>query len=327
MALDAATAHRDVHAHLRSELLQGLLDAPRSINPKFFYDERGSELFRLICDVEEYYPTRTEVDILQHYSHEIAAAVGEHCQLLEPGAGACEKVRHLLGDLRLDAYLPLDISGDFLMSAAARLRADFPQLVVHPLVADFNDDFALPPLGKAAHRVIFYPGSTIGNFTPAAATAFLRRAALLVGQGGGLLIGVDLHKSSQVLNAAYNDSKGYTAAFNLNVLSHANALLDADFDLAAFRHIAFYNETERRIEMHLESLRDQRVICPDAEFNFTAGERIHTEYSHKYTLESFAQMAEAAGFVGRACWTDPAGLFSVHYLEVSATAACARPEG
>ncbi|MEM0954620.1 MAG: L-histidine N(alpha)-methyltransferase [Pseudomonadota bacterium] len=321
MALDAAVAYRDVHADLRSELLQGLLQPPRSINPKFFYDERGSELFRLICNVEEYYPTRTEIGILQRYSREIAQAVGDHCQLLEPGAGACEKVRHLLGDLRLDAYLPLDISGDFLLSASDALRAEYPDLVVHPLVADFNDSFDLPPLGETAHRVVFYPGSTIGNFTPAGARSFLARAAALVGAGGGLLIGVDLHKSSDILNAAYNDAQGYTAAFNLNVLSHANVLLQADFDVSAFAHVAFYNESEHRIEMHLESLRDQRVRCPEVELAFRAGERIHTEYSHKYTLEGFCTLAKDAGFASRNCWTDPEGLFSVQYLEVEGAAA------
>jgi len=318
MALEQAVAVPDVHADLRAELLAGLRHRPRSINPKFFYDERGSELFSLICEAEEYYPTRTEIAILQRYSGEIADAVGDHCLLLEPGAGACEKVRYLLADLRLDAYLPLDISGEFLLNAAARLREEFPALTVHPLVADFNEHFALPELGGDAHRVVFCPGSTIGNFTPQDAQAFLARAATLVGAGGGLLIGVDLHKPSSILNAAYNDAAGYTAAFNLNVLAHANRLLQADFDPDGFRHVAFYNEEKRRIEMHLESRCAQRVACPDTVLEFGEGERIHTEYSHKYTIDSFAELAQAAGFTPQACWTDPDDLFSVQYLEVTA---------
>jgi dimethylhistidine N-methyltransferase len=314
MALDDYYTTPDVHSEQREELLAGLLSRPRSINPKFLYDERGSELFSRICELEEYYPTRTEVEILDRQSADIARVVGAGCELVEPGAGNCEKVRYLLHDLQPSAYLPLDISGDFLLEAAERLRESFPQLDVQPVVADFNETFDLPGTGE--RRVVFYPGSTIGNFEPDGAGVFLRRAADLVGPGGGLLVGVDLHKDSAILNAAYNDSEGVTAAFNRNILLHANALLDADFDPGQFEHVAFYNEDKQRIEIYLESRADQQVRCDGALLEFQAGERIHTEYSHKYTVEGFARMAAEAGFTPRACWIDDDELFSVQYFEV-----------
>ncbi len=313
MALDDKPI-TDVHAAQREELLAGLLNPPRFINPKFFYDERGSELFERICELEEYYPTRTEIGIFNRESAAIAATVGAGCELVEPGAGSCEKVRYLLADLAPTAYLPLDISRDFLLDAAQRLREDFPALEVRPVVADFGAAFDLPE--ASARRVLFYPGSTIGNFEPAGAREFLSRAAALVGSGGGLLIGVDLHKSSEVLDAAYNDSLGVTAAFNRNILRHANRLLDADFDPEQFEHVAFYNAPAQRIEMHLESRSAQQVRCDGALLEFAAGERIHTEYSHKYTPEGFAELAAEAGFHARGCWLDDASLFSVQYFEV-----------
>ncbi len=312
MALDDQPL-TDVHATQRKELLAGLLEPPRSINPKFFYDERGSELFADICELDEYYPTRTEINILRQESAAIAEAVGRGCELVEPGAGSCEKVRHLLADLHPSAYLPLDISRDFLLDAAQRLREDFPGLEVRPVVADFSAAFELPP--ATGRRVLFYPGSTIGNFEPAGALDFLVRAAQLVGKEGGLLIGVDLHKASEVLNAAYNDSEGVTAAFNRNILHHANHLLDADFDPEQFEHVAFYNAPAQRIEMHLESRADQQVNCDGTVLTFAAGERIHTEYSHKYTPEGFAALAAQAGFTARGCWVDDDSLFSVQYFE------------
>ncbi len=315
MALDSA-AVRDVHGDQRDELMAGLSSRPRSIDPKFFYDERGSELFNQICEVDEYYPTRTEVGILKAQSNSIARAIGPDCELVEPGAGSCEKVRHLIANLQPAAYLPLDISGDYLLGAAQRLRDAFPGLLVKPVVADFREAFDLPDTGADGRRVLFYPGSTIGNFEPDEARAFLKRAAALVGQGGGLLIGVDLHKDSATLNAAYNDSQGLTAAFNRNVLLHANELLDADFDPERFEHVAFYNDVEQRIEMHLESREAHEVRCNGAVLVFDAGERIHTEYSHKYTIDGFARLAAEAGFTPHACWMDSAELFSVQYFQV-----------
>lgn len=315
MALDDFSTAADVHAEQREELLAGLSTRPRSINPKFFYDERGSELFSRICELDEYYPTRTEIDILDSQSEEIAAAIGSGCELVEPGAGSCEKVRYLIGALQPAAYLPLDISRDFLLDAAQRLRDDFPGLEVQPLVADFSEEFELPE--SDARRVLFYPGSTIGNFEPDAAGNFLKRAAAMVGPGGGLLVGVDLHKDSSVLNAAYNDSQGVTAEFNRNILRHANQLLDADFDPEQFEHVAFYNEREQRVEMHLESRADQQVSCRGMLLEFDAGERIHTEYSHKYTVEGFGELAAVAGFEARDCWMDDDRLFSVQYFEAT----------
>ena len=314
MALDDQPL-ADVHLAQREELLAGLREPPRSINPKFFYDERGSELFARITELDEYYPTRTEIGILASQGADIAATVGAGCELVEPGAGNCEKVRYLLEELAPAAYLPLDISRDFLLDAAQRLRDDFPGLEVRPVVADFNAEFDLPP--ASGRRVVFYPGSTIGNFEPAAARDFLSRAAALVGQGGGLLIGVDLHKDSDVLDAAYNDSEGVTAAFNRNILHHANSLLDADFNPEQFDHVAFYNVPAQRIEMHLESRAAQQVRCDGSVLEFAAGERIHTEYSHKYTVDGFTDLAADAGFAARGCWVDDASLFSVQYFEAS----------
>ena len=254
------SAEMDVHAQQSEELLEGLDDRPRRIDPKFFYDERGSELFSRICELDEYYPTRTEIGIFRDRSADIARAIGPDCELIEPGAGACEKVRHLLY-LRPGVYRPMDISGDFLLAACRDLQSEFPDLDVRPLVADFNADFDVPARKGTGRRVVFYPGSTIGNFVPAAARRFLGRVAELVGEGGGLLIGVDLHKDPAILNAAYNDGEGITAAFNRNILLHVNRLLDAEFDPERFEHVAFYNEREQRIEMHLESREAQQVRC------------------------------------------------------------------
>lgn len=316
MALDLAESPPDVHYEQQEELLAGLQAVERRISPKFFYDERGSELFAEICELPEYYPTRTEIGILQAHSESIASVIGRNCELVEPGAGNCAKVRHLIADLQPAAYLPLDISGDYLMAAVEELRRACPGLNVTPVVADFNDDFHLPEQRGEGRRVVFYPGSTIGNFEPDAAREFLARAAVLVGSGGGLLIGVDLHKDAATLNAAYNDSQGVTAAFNLNILRHANRLLGANFSTECFEHQAFYNEDERRIEMHLESTRAQQIDCSGTTLEFHAGERIHTEYSYKYSLEDFSRLAVSAGFTSRASWVDERDWFSVQYFEV-----------
>lgn len=317
MAVSSAKQIDDVHADQRDELLEGLLEPPRSISPKFFYDERGSRLFDEICRLPEYYPTRTEVSIFKQHSESIARAIGAECELLEPGAGACQKVRHLIEDLKPHSYLPLDISGDYLLAAASRLQEDFPRLNVVPLVADLHAEFELPEHCAAGRRVLFYPGSSIGNFTPDDAREFLERAAEMVGAGGGLLIGVDLHKDSAVLRAAYNDSQGVTAEFNRNVLHHANRLLEANFQPGRFEHVALYNEEQRRIEMYLVSRQAQFVQCGDTELEFAASERILTEYSYKYTLRDFSQLAASAGFIPRNTWVDERGWFSVHYLEAA----------
>jgi L-histidine N-alpha-methyltransferase len=313
LAEKSVNVHRDLH----SELLAGLQASPKFINAKFFYDEQGSVLFGEICDLPEYYPSRTEIGILKAHGKSIAAAVGPDCVLFEPGAGNCEKVRHLIGDLQPAAYMPLDISGQYLLSAAAELREEFPGLMVEPLIADFSSDFELPQLAADGRRVLFYPGSTVGNFQPPAARDFLARTARLIGKGGGLLIGVDLHKDSDILYAAYNDSQGITARFNRNILHHANRLLDANFAPEMFDHVAFYNAEERRIEMHLQSQQDQQVQCGDSTLEFFAGERLLTEYSYKYSLDDFSSLAESAGYTPKASWVDDQNWFGVLYYEIA----------
>jgi dimethylhistidine N-methyltransferase len=317
MALNLVEEGVDLHNKQRSELLAGLLANPKYINAKFFYDERGSQLFGEICELPEYYPTRTEIEIFKSHSAAIARVIGPDCELLEPGAGGCEKVRHLIADLQPAAYRPMDISRDYLLAAAGRLSRDYPGMEVTPVVADFSSGFELPDFMGAGRRVLFYPGSTIGNFMPDAARAFLVRVATLVGAGGGLLIGVDLHKDTETLNAAYNDAQGVTGEFNRNILHHANRLLGADFMPELFDHVAFYNEEARRIEMHLESQIDQDVDCGSTELHFAAGERLLTEYSYKYSLDDFSRLAASAGFTPRMAWVDERDWFSVQYFELA----------
>ena len=296
-------------------LRAGLRAMPKQISPKFFYDERGSQLFDQICELPEYYPTRTEFSILEHNAAAIAEQIGPRAEIIEFGAGSLTKVRVLLD--ALDApqrFLPIDISGDHLESAADELRLDFPDLDVEAIAGDYTRSLELPDrAANAGRRVGFFPGSTIGNFTPEEALAFLKRAARLL-HGGGLLIGVDLVKSPTILHAAYNDAQGVTAAFNMNLLRRANRELGTDFDLDGFEHYAFYNPTLRRIEMHLVSRRDQTVQLGEERFEFREGETMHTESSHKFTNHGLARLAAEAGFGAGKCWTDPERLFSVHWL-------------
>ncbi len=299
-----------------TDLLAALSAQPRSISPKYFYDAAGSALFDRICELPEYYPTRTETAILHAHVGEMAQTMGPQADVVEFGAGSLTKVRILLGALdRPAGYLPIDISGDHLQAAATQLRSDFPGLEVQPLVADYTQDFALPPLpALGAKRVGFFPGSTLGNFTPAEALSFLQRAAQML-RGGGLLLGADLVKDPAVLHAAYSDAAGVTAAFNLNLLARANTELGADFDLAQFAHAAFYNAPLQRIEMHLQSRRRQTVhLCGQA-FTFEEGETLHTENSYKFTVDGLRKLAARAGFVPGPVWTDPQRLFSVHWLQ------------
>jgi dimethylhistidine N-methyltransferase len=296
-------------------LIAGLKAAPKHLPCKFFYDEAGSILFDRICELPEYYPTRTEISLLERHAGEFAALIGPDAELVEFGAGAGRKVRLLLDALqRPRGYLPIDISGDYLQGVSERLAADYPDLEVRPVVADYTKPFALPAKARGARRVGFFPGSTIGNFPRADAVAFLRMAAEKLA-GGGLLIGVDLVKDPAVLHAAYNDAAGVTAAFNKNILARANAELGADFDLDAFAHYAFYDPRAQRVEMHLVSLSRQRVHVLGQEFRFAEGETTHTEDSHKYTVDGFRALAGEAGFTPRAVWTDPERLFSIHWLD------------
>lgn len=310
----------DLHpalADTRDEALAGLLAPRKWINPKYFYDARGSELFEDITRAPEYYPTRTERHILSSRAAAIAEACGPGTILIEPGSGSCEKVRLLLDALRPAAYVPLDISADFLFAAAEALAAEFPWLPVHAVCADFNDAGGVLAHLPAGRRLIFYPGSTIGNLEPGAARTFLAFLAGWLDATGGALIGVDLHKDKDTLERAYDDSAGVTAAFNRNVLYSLNRLLDADFAPEAFDHRAFYNEEKQRIEMHLVSRHRQEVRCAGRVVTFAAGESLHTENSYKYTVEGFARLAREAGLAVRQTWLDEDELFSVHYLELA----------
>jgi len=297
------------------DILSGLSRRPRSIPPKYFYDARGSHLFEAICELPEYYLTRTEAGLLQQHAGDIAALAGEDCCLIEPGSGNCDKVRLLLESLRPSAYVPIDISCDHLQEAAECIARDFPWLRVHALCTDITTAVSLPFKPAQARRVLFYPGSSIGNFEAAQAVAFLRDLASLAAAGGALLIGVDLRKDAAILNAAYNDAAGLTAEFNLNLLRRINSELGADFDLAGFDHHAFYNPAAGRIEMHLISTRRQTVRIAGEQFEFRPGENIHTENSYKYTIDGFQTLARRAGFSPVAVWSDSRNLFTVHYLQ------------
>ncbi len=300
-------------------VIAGLSAEPKSLPCKFFYDQAGSQIFDRICTLKEYYPTRTEIALLEAKSAEMAGLFGSACHLIEFGSGSSVKIRILLDALDSPAgYTALDISRDHLLESAESLADEYPGVPVAAVCADFTRPFDLPPLfDRAARRLGFFPGSSIGNFTRIEAGAFLRAShRVLTGPGAGFLIGVDLRKDPAILNAAYNDAAGVTAEFNLNLLTRANRELGADFDLAGFRHHAFYNEDEGRIEMHLISLRAQEVSIGDRCFRFEAGESVHTENSYKYAPEEFQQVARAAGYRAERLWIDENRLFSLHYLLV-----------
>jgi dimethylhistidine N-methyltransferase len=297
-----------------ADVLAGLARPRKRLPSKYFYDAAGSRLFDRITELDEYYPTRTELAIMRAHAGAMAARCGPRCLLVELGAGSLVKVRLLLDRLdRPAGYVPVDVSGDHLRAAAGALAADYPGLAVRPVVADFTRPFELPP-AAAARRVVYFPGSTIGNFDPADADALLARVARLVGPGGGLLLGVDLRKTPAVLEPAYNDARGVTAAFNRNLLVRINRELGADFDPAAFRHRAVYNGERSRIEMHLVSAADQRVRVGGRTFAFRAGESIHTENSYKYDLADLARRAAGCGLGVDETWTDERRYFAVLYL-------------
>jgi L-histidine Nalpha-methyltransferase len=314
---DAARTERGLDPRLRMEIRCGLQSTPKTLPPKLFYDARGARLFERICRLPEYYLTRAELEILRERAPEIATCVGPASVLIEYGAGAGIKVRHLLDELETPAaYVPIDIAGEQLESVAAGFAADYPGLLVAPVWADYTTPFALPKLPDAARRrVAYFPGSTIGNFHPREAVAFLRGIAGTVGEGGGLVLGADLRKDPLVLHAAYNDAQGVTAAFNLNVLTRLNRDLGATFDPSLFRHYAFYNPVPGRIEMHLVSLVEQTVCVGGESIRFARGEPIWTESSYKYDGEQLERMARESGFAIKRSWTDREGLFRVLYLE------------
>jgi dimethylhistidine N-methyltransferase len=296
------------------DAIADLSQQPKKLSPKYFYDATGSELFEAITRLPEYYPTRTELSILRERGSEIAAIIPEHAALVEFGAGATTKVRLLLKHCRLAAYVPVDISGDFLQEQANGLRRDFPSLGIYPVAADFTAPFELPPSVASLPKVGFFPGSTIGNFEPHEAQGFLKSAREILGQGALMIIGVDLEKDKRVLHDAYNDAAGVTARFNLNVLVRINRELGGNFDLSAFMHRAIYNHEQHRIEMHLISKKAQTVRMLGTSFSFRPGESIHTENSYKYSLERFAALARGAGWRVRETWMDEVKMFSVHAL-------------
>ncbi|MGP0061565.1 MAG: L-histidine N(alpha)-methyltransferase [Beijerinckiaceae bacterium] len=298
-----------------ASMLDGLLAKPKRMACKFFYDREGSALFERICTLPEYYQTRTELRLLADYADEIAMLMGEGIELIEFGAGALAKVSLLLDELKSPhLYMPIDISGEYLRSVAAKFEGDYPDLSVQPIVADFTKPLVLPAKAEGRRRVGFFPGSTIGNLDPLEALQFLKNTAASL-RGGGLLVGVDLIKDPAVLHAAYNDAEGVTAAFNKNLLARANRELGADFDLNGFAHYAFYNPVEQRIEMYLVSLQHQSVDIAGTTIGIANGEAIHTENSYKYTVEGFVKLASRAGFIPRAAWCDAGNLFSLHWLE------------
>lgn len=299
------------------EIIHGLSQSEKMISPKYFYDERGSQLFEEITRLPEYYPTETELGIMRAHVDEIASLAGKHASLIEFGSGSSLKTRVLLEHMdELAAYVPVDISEDHLLDSARQIRAEFPGLEVLPVVADFTQPFQLPsPAIMPVRNIVYFPGSTIGNFTDDAAHELLRVMHQEAGEDGALLIGVDLQKDPDIIRRAYNDSAGVTAEFNLNMLRHLNREFDADFDLDAYEHSAEYNENEGRVELRLISEQDQEVTVGDATFWIDKDEAILTEYSHKYTLEGFAAMAEAAGFRVARVWMDAERLFSVQYLK------------
>lgn len=295
-------------------VVDGLSQDRKAIPSKFFYDRRGSELFDRITWLDEYYPTRTEKALLKRFGPEIAERVGADAQLVEFGAGSADKVRLLLAALKeLSAYVAIDISRDFLFAEAAELQRAYPDLPVVAICADYTRRLDLPDTGQS-RRVGLFPGSTIGNFPRPEAMRFLSTVRRML-DGGAFMVGVDLKKPTEVLNAAYNDAAGVTAEFNLNLLKRANHEIGADFDLAGFEHLAFYNEAEGQIEMHLRSLKPQQVTVAGRVFDFAAGETIHTEISSKYAIDEFQDLARAAGFSPAGIWVDEAGLFSIHFLE------------
>jgi len=301
------------------EILAGLTAAQKRIAPKYFYDERGSNLFDRICELPEYYPTRTELALIAEHANEIADLVGPRAQVIELGAGSTLKIRLLLDHLiEPVAYVPVDISADYLLKQAEDLARDYPTLHVHAVVADFSEAFKVPRHDHlvASRNLVFFPGSTIGNYTKHQALELLEVMAFEAQHNGALLIGVDLPKDVKRLQAAYNDKAGVTAEFNLNVLARLNRELGADFRLQDFRHRAVYDEEKSRIEMRLVSTRPQHVRVAGTDIDFAKDEYIITEYSHKYSVEEFRSLARQAGFAPQNVWCDPDRLFSVHYLTV-----------
>lgn len=299
--------------HFLADVLNGLAARPKSIPPKYFYDARGSQLFEAICELPEYYLTRAETALMRAHAREMAELIGGDFALIEYGSGVSRKTRILIEAAHPQLYMPVDISRQSLMQSSAKLSSDFPWLKIGAVWADYSRELSLPETNL--RRVIFFPGSTIGNLTPEEALAFLKNCKEVADGAGAMLVGVDLKKSKDLLNAAYDDAQGVTAAFNLNLLTRINRELAGNFAVENFSHRAFYDAHLSRIEMHLVSTVTQRVIIAGHEFEVREGESIHTENSYKYTVEEFQELARESGFRPVKCWTD--ALFSIHYLAAS----------
>ncbi|GAB3381623.1 L-histidine N(alpha)-methyltransferase [Massilia agri] len=309
---------RAANAHVADELHAGLAAPEAWISPKFLYDALGSKLFEAICELPEYYPTRTEAAIFARHGAEIARSAGLGTTLVDLGAGNCAKAASLFPLLQPAQYVAVDISAEFLCDALVRLRQRFPNIAMEGLGMDFSNRFELPPQVRAERRLFFYPGSSIGNFTPEEAQGFLRRLRLQCGPDGGVLIGIDLAKDKATLDAAYDDALGVTAAFNLNVLRHVNHLVGADFDIRAWRHHGFYHAARGRVEMHLEAVRRQEVRWKGGARVFEAGDCIHTENSYKYQQADAIALLERSGFEATRVWTDPQRWFAVIHAQAIA---------
>ena len=300
------------------DVVHGLTQPQKTLPCKYLYDHRGSTLFDQICKLDEYYPTRTELEILEAYSDSIAYQSGKQVMLVEygSGSGGSIKTRTLLDALDEPiAYVPVDISEEHLLQTADSVRSAYPEIEILPVVADFTRPFALPESNRPPlHVAIYFPGSTIGNFTPGEAAELLQFMSTMLGRQGGLLIGIDLQKDVSVIEAAYNDADGVTANFNLNLLPRVNSELDSDFDLERFEHKAIYNADEHRVEMSILSLCDQQVWIGNRMIEFRASEEILSEFSHKYTIDGFARFAAQFGFSLHKCWTDDRNYFGVLHL-------------
>jgi dimethylhistidine N-methyltransferase len=322
----AAVAHKRLSSQrvdvseFEADVLEGLRSIPKHVPAKYFYDAVGSQLFERITELPEYYPTRCEISILRDRGADIAKLIPAGAALVEFGSGSSKKARILLSVApKLAAYVPVDICGEMIEQEAAELRSDFPPLKVLPVTADICKPFELPEEAKqAAVRIGFFPGSTIGNFEPHEASGFLRNAANILGPGSSLIVGADLIKSADVLNAAYNDAQGVTAQFNLNLLTRINRELGGTFQLSTFEHHAFYNRERHRVEMHLASLKRQKVRVAGETIEFRAGETIHTENSYKYSVESLAALARGVGWLPLGAWTDTHKFFSIQALKLIA---------
>ncbi|MDZ7755559.1 L-histidine N(alpha)-methyltransferase [Rhodohalobacter sp.] len=315
MGTAAQVQEKNVNNSMSEEVLAGLSKSQKTLPSKYFYDKRGSALFEDICELDEYYLTRTELEIMNGNIDAIAAKLGENIQLIELGSGSSVKTRLLLDHLNsINSYIPVDISDDFLAEVAENLQGEYPVLDIIPVAADYTQPFELPRTKPGVRKIAYYPGSTIGNFTKENAAEFLALIADLAGEDGGLLIGFDLLKEKETLVDAYDDSKGVTAEFNKNILLRLNRELNANFDLDLFEHRAVFNEEKSRMEMHLESKADQFVNISDAQIHFEKGETIHTENSHKYSLESFKELTESH-FRTVETWTDPESMFAIQFLE------------